>query len=363
MRLRGSLSIKLAAALLCAGCVGAPPVGDGEAEITATGVQQGVDRAGAFSPTEAKSLKSAYGIAWTGVYIGGPCSAGSGWTEASVTAIYDATGWGFLPIYVGQQASSICGASNLTEAQGVTDGNQAIALMKSFKWDPGYHYPVALDFEAGSYANPSAADAYVKGWSSTVSAGGYDVIVYSSVTALNGFAAAKLPITGAWPAYWLTTNGGFQSGLKPSQVPGLSSTWTSKPGAWQYNSGPSVVGGVDYDVADFAMAPKPGTVPPADMAHASDQDMAHAGAHDLGGEHDLGGGEDLGGAGGSGGGGEGGSGGGGATGGGGAGGGGGMGGSGGCALSGAGAQGQGATLFALGLLMLALRVGRRSRRD
>jgi hypothetical protein len=243
---------------------------------SAPAVQQGVDRAGAFSTSEAMSLKSAYGISFTGVYIGGPCSAGSGWTTSGVKALADAVGWRFLPIFVGQQSSSICGRATLTEAQGITDGKSALSLMAGFEWAPDDHIPVALDLEAGSYSDsPSGAISYVKGFADTVSAGGYDVYVYSSVTALNVLAGQKLPITGAWPAYWLSNNGGFKSGLSPSQVPGLSSTWTSRAGAWQYNSGSSVVGGVDYDVADFPLAPKPGDTLPKPDAGGAPTDAGH----------------------------------------------------------------------------------------
>ena len=66
---------------------------------------------------------------WTGVYIGGPCSAGSGWTKTLLTQIHTAEGWTFMPIYVGQQSSAICGASNLSASQGTTDGNAAVARM------------------------------------------------------------------------------------------------------------------------------------------------------------------------------------------------------------------------------------------
>ena len=267
-------------AVVLAGCV-APPEPVGEESAAVTGVQQGVDRAGAFSPSEAMSLKSAYGVTFTGVYIGGPCSAGSGWTANSVTAIFNAVGWQFLPIFVGQQSAAICGHDTLTEAQGVTDGNSAVTLMGNFMWAAHDHIPLALDLEAGAYsASPSGATSYVKGFADTVSAAGYDVYVYSSVTALNALASANLPITGAWPAYWLQTNGGFKSGLAPSQVPGLSAHWSGIAGAWQYNSGTSVVGDVDYDVADFVLAPAPGKLLPPPDAGADAGRAIDGGARD-----------------------------------------------------------------------------------
>src|SRR5262245_44774051 len=74
----------------------------------ATQILRGTDRASVFSPSEAAFLKDSFGVAWTGVYIGGPCSAASGWNRQSVEAIFAATQWQFLPIYVGQQLGIGC---------------------------------------------------------------------------------------------------------------------------------------------------------------------------------------------------------------------------------------------------------------
>src|SRR5258708_33965473 len=45
-------------------------------------VMRGVDRASAFSITQATTLKTNPGVEWTGVYIRGPCSAGARRTES-----------------------------------------------------------------------------------------------------------------------------------------------------------------------------------------------------------------------------------------------------------------------------------------
>src|SRR5262245_32694327 len=47
-------------------------------------VLRGVDRAGVFTTREARVLKNDHGVRWTGVYIGGPCSGGFGWTKSRV---------------------------------------------------------------------------------------------------------------------------------------------------------------------------------------------------------------------------------------------------------------------------------------
>src|ERR1700744_718377 len=68
---------------------------------------RGADRAEEISAREAKTLLNDHGVKYLGVYIGGPCDGGSGWSKAGVVAISHATGWKFAPTYVGQQTSSI----------------------------------------------------------------------------------------------------------------------------------------------------------------------------------------------------------------------------------------------------------------
>jgi Domain of unknown function (DUF1906) len=125
-------------------------------------ILQGVDRAGAFSATEAHALKTSENVQWTGVYIGGACSAGSGWTKALLTTLAANESWTFMPTWVGQQSPSICGAHNLTAAQGQTDGIAAAAMMSNFGWAPNLDIPVALDLEAGSYTYSASARPHTR---------------------------------------------------------------------------------------------------------------------------------------------------------------------------------------------------------
>src|SRR5690242_16425441 len=141
----------IAALMFATACAEGEP---GESEITAGATVQilrGTDRAAAFTPGEARFLRDAFGVAWTGVYIGGPCSAGSGWTRASVEAIAAATGWQFLPIFVGSQRGLGCRATALGFGQGQADGNQTAALMRGFGWDGGRSIPVVLDIERSTF--------------------------------------------------------------------------------------------------------------------------------------------------------------------------------------------------------------------
>src|SRR5580704_4302696 len=152
------------------------------AKITAL---RGADRASEISVGEAKTLLNDHDVGYLGVYIGGPCDGGSGWTKAGVTAISHATGWKFAPVYVGQQASSICRADRVTAAQGKADGKAAAADMKAFGWDANKDIPIFLDVEAGTYfGSPTAATDYVRAWVNEVHAQGYRADVYASPYAL-----------------------------------------------------------------------------------------------------------------------------------------------------------------------------------
>jgi hypothetical protein len=221
-------------------------------------VLRGVDRASAFSLTEAKTLHDVHGVKWTGVYIGGPCSAGSGWTKSLLTSMHDQLGWTFMPIYVGQQSSAICGANSLTASQGTTDGQAAVAKMQTFGWMPNRSIPVCLDLEAGAYSSdPAGARAYGKAWRDAVRAGGYLAYLYSNPTAINNLFDNNIKFDGAWPASWFYTD--FAS-VKPEDLDQLGTRYTNKNRAWQYAGSFAVsgAGSVDGDTSDLLLAPEPG---------------------------------------------------------------------------------------------------------
>jgi Domain of unknown function (DUF1906) len=217
-------------------------------------VLRGVDRAGAFSAAEASTLATADAVKWTGVYIGGPCNAGSGWTKALVQSFATDLGWTFMPIYVGRQTSSICSADVLTAAQGTTDGDAAVAAMATFGWQANQKIPVCLDLEAGT--NASGSVAYAKAWLAAVKAGGYLGYVYSNPTGINGLYSAGVTFDGAWPASWFYS--AFEN-VSPSDLTQLTTgTYDTTNRAWQYASFTSSVGGIDADTSDLLLAPAPG---------------------------------------------------------------------------------------------------------
>ncbi len=253
------LSVMAFASIVATGCSGAPGDDVGStSQALSDAEQRGVDSAGALSPSAAQTLKNDYGVRWTGVYIGGACSAGFGWNRSSVQAIYDATGWSFLPTYVGQESSSICGASNLTTAQGEADGHDAASIMPSFGWDANKSIPVTLDVEQATYEDdPSGTLDYVRGWVSAVKGAGYLAYVYSNPDGINAMAAANLGIDAVWVASYFYD--GFES-LTPYDLDQIGSYFSDNNRAWQYAGNVSIpgVGAVDCDQADFLLAPAPG---------------------------------------------------------------------------------------------------------
>lgn len=240
-----------------------PPPGATDAGVDAPAappitVQRGVDRASAFTLTEARTLKTDHGVTWTGVYIGGPCNAGSGWTKSLVASLATNLDWTFMPIYVGQQSSAICGAHSLTAAQGTLDGEAAATKMKDFGWQPNRNIPVVLDLEAGAYSSsPSGALAYSKAWRDAVRTAGYLAYIYSNPTGVNGLYDAGCTFDGAWPASWFYSS--FHT-VKPEDLDQLGTRYTHQNRAWQYAGSFAVTGAgsVDGDSSDLLLAPAPG---------------------------------------------------------------------------------------------------------
>ena len=226
-------------------------------------VLRGTDRASVFSPGEAATLRTNFGVAWTGVYIGGPCNGGSGWTRDTVTAIAAATGWQGRRIYVGAQLGIGCSATALGYAQGHTDGDRAAARMSAFGWDGGRDIPVVLDIERSTFdQNQGATTDYARGWLDAVHADGYRGYIYGSFTMLNAFAAAGLPVDGAWVAVFLSASGtgGFEDVSPYDSRARLGGNFSTHNRAWQYHGSAAIAGAgrVDTDVSDLLLAPAPG---------------------------------------------------------------------------------------------------------
>ena len=221
-------------------------------------LHRGVDRASAFDVSEAHILHDKHGVAWTGVYIGGACDGGSGWTKAVVERLHEAVGWRFMPIYVGQQSPSICGAHALNYDQGKADGEHAAARMRAFGWHGNRAIPVALDVEAGTYEySEHGSTEYVKGWVKAVHEAGFLAYVYSSPSGLVHFHDANIGVNAGWAASYFYDS--FEN-LTPGDLHQLGNRFVHRNRAWQYAGDFEVsgVGRVDANTSRLLTAPAPG---------------------------------------------------------------------------------------------------------
>lgn len=252
--------------VLLVGCAGTVDTADESDPTTITPdvaevihVLRGADKASAFSDHEASVLKDDHDVRWGGVYIGGPCDGGSGWTKQRVVDLARATGWHFMPIYLGQQDASICGADDLTWRRGHDDGLDAAARMHAFGWEPKRDIPVALDVEAGTYyGHPDASFAYVRGWLAAVHHAGYRGYIYSSPFALNDYHDRHARIDAAWAASYFYT---YFADVTPGDLDQMGNRFRNHHDrAWQYagNFVVSDVGSIDADTSNLLLAPKPG---------------------------------------------------------------------------------------------------------
>ena len=260
MRIQGACIAILLATSACADVASDDDTSATEDALALTKIQvlRGVDRAGVFTTAEAKVLHNQHGVRWTGVYIGGACNGGFGWTPSKVTAIANATHWQFMPIWVGQQASSICHAHDLTANQGKADGKAAVTRMKQFGWKPDRDIPIALDVEAGTYFDhPIASTRYVRAWTTAVRAAGYRADVYGSPFGLNHYHDAHVRIDGAWAASYFYS--GFRA-VGPGHLDQMGNRYRHQNRAWQYagNFSVSGAGRVDADTSNMMLAPRPG---------------------------------------------------------------------------------------------------------
>ena len=119
-------------------------------------------------------LKANTNLRWCGFYLApAPSHPNTSWMDADDA---DFEGWGFAPIYLGQEVIGP-GRHNVTAAQGAIDGADAAALMLKSGFDHGAF--VYLDLENGPPFT-TAQREYVGAWCDAVVASGFGAGVYCS---------------------------------------------------------------------------------------------------------------------------------------------------------------------------------------
>jgi hypothetical protein len=135
----------------------------------------GLDRATYPGDNVMKLARTHANIAFTGFYLGpAPSHPDTGWMKKR--PFLSGLGYGFAPVYVGQQQSGP-GSHKTSTAQGVIDGKNATVLAQA----AGFPKPsvIYLDIENGPPAMPALFNYYVA-WVKAVISGGFTAGVYCS---------------------------------------------------------------------------------------------------------------------------------------------------------------------------------------
>lgn len=205
----------------------------------------------ATAPSLSKCMEAAKSInagGWN-AYIGGPRSAGSGWTPELVRELL-ANGLKVCLCYVGQQ-----GGSTLNSVQGAKDGAAAVSLVQT-TYGFGRGTPVVLDIEESTFENnPNAALDYAVAWIQTVRNAGLKPGIYSGPKALEALAARDSTAWSdfVWVASWQSTK--YTSSVDPHHIPGFPDGLWRYPGQriWQYAGSfggqQCVVDGLSVDIS------------------------------------------------------------------------------------------------------------------
>lgn len=195
-------------------------------------------------------LRSSTNLKWCGFYLRAPSHPDQSW--ASKRTFLASEGWGFAPIYVGQQTMGP-GSHHVTAAQGKIDGADACARMAAEGFAPGSF--VYLDLEN---PDPVHQSAYVAAWIDAVIAGGFGPGVYTSFLDATQIAALR-PGVRIWAFHIRTVSQHHVAG-KTFPIPDPTTSGYAHANVWQLDDSaliPCAVapGGqllVDLDSADSA---------------------------------------------------------------------------------------------------------------
>jgi hypothetical protein len=199
-------------------------------------------------------LKADTNLSFVGFYLApAPSRPTSDWMGRRGTLA--AQGWGFAPVYVGQQEATQPGQHVLTAPQGAIDAQDAVSLMNVEAFPRGS--VVYLDIEQGG-AESAATQAYSCAWIDAVNAdGSYHPAVYCSHTTAPSLLALR-PGTQLW--VW-NIAGAVPGPNYPPNLPANNPSVSGVPSATvlQYaqnvsidlHNGPTAKLGLDLDCASI----------------------------------------------------------------------------------------------------------------
>jgi Domain of unknown function (DUF1906) len=202
-----------------------------------------------------QTLRTQAHFAFTGFYLApAPSHPNTSWMQKR--AFLAGLGYGFAPVYLGQQAATGPGSHNLTAQQGTTDGHNAAQLATQAGFPA--QSVLYLDIETGP---PLSANyiAYVGAWVAAVSGGGFRPGVYCSHL-LAGQVGQLQPGARQWVFKLLFQNGHQFAPPLPTPAPALPDAPNATILQYAQNC-PLTVGGitlnVDLDTATVADPSRP----------------------------------------------------------------------------------------------------------
>lgn len=136
-------------------------------------------------------LRKNTNLVWCGFYLKSPSHKDAGWMPHRADLL--SQGWGFAPIYVGQQVTGP-GSRVVTAAQGTHDGADAAAVMHAAGFPKNAF--VYLDLENGPPLSAAQA-GYVSAWVNAVTVTGFSPGVYCSYL-MAGKVHAAAPGARIW---------------------------------------------------------------------------------------------------------------------------------------------------------------------
>lgn len=154
---------------------------------------------------------------YAGYYLSAPCHPGSSWMgqRQALTNM----GWRLIAIYVGQQESSqVCGRTNLTSAQGTTDGTDAASRASGEGFPAGT--TIYLDVERVDNIGAAWIN-YIGAWVSQVLQSPYLPAVYCHK--FNGLGVRQAILSGfpsgsaLAPRFWVVGSGSPDFNLQSSK--------------------------------------------------------------------------------------------------------------------------------------------------
>jgi hypothetical protein len=179
-------------------------------------------------------------LSWCGFYLApAPSQGNTSWMTKR--NFLQQVGWGFAPIYVGQQSSGP-GSHTVTAAQGTLDAQDAATLAAAAGFDTGSI--IFLDIEQGPPAAPTTL-AYYKAWASELEDHtNYSPGVYCSFSQV----AQALHDANSTPIFWVfninhftcgPAKGGRERIKSSSPFPAPDPTLSGVPFAklWQFAQG------------------------------------------------------------------------------------------------------------------------------